>query len=95
MKSLALCAALTSLLLVACQTTEISSDQPAYGIPSHYSSNQFLWGLVSGEVHASGRVARAEVYKSFGDYILTAVTLGLYTPWSVSIWYTETEGTHS
>jgi len=76
-------------LLGACSSTTITTDQPAYGIPVDFTSHQFLWGMVGGQVHTSGTMSRTEVYKGFGDMILTVLTLGLYTPWSVEAWYKE------
>ena len=83
-------AAMLAGMLAGCCSTHVTTEQPAYGIPVDDTSNQFLWGLVSGRVHTSGHMSRVEVYKSFGDYILTFITLGIYTPWSVNIWYSET-----
>lgn len=90
MKRRAIGAALLLCLLAGCCTTEISTDQPAYGKPARFTSHQFLWGLVGGHVHTSGRLSRVEVYKGVGNYILTVLTVGLYSPWSASVWYSET-----
>ena len=78
-------------LLIGCNSTTITTNQPAYGIPVDHTSNQFLWGLVGDTVHTSGIISRAEVYKALGDYLMTIITIGIYTPWSVKIWYTETD----
>ena len=82
--------AMVAGMFAGCCATHVTTEQPAYGIPVSNSSHQFLWGMVSGNVHTSGHLSRVEVYKSFGDYILTIITLGIYTPWSVNTWYSET-----
>ena len=78
-------------LLIGCNATTITTDQPAYGIPVDFTSNQFLWGLVGDTVQTSGYSSRAEVYKGFGNYIMTILTAGIYSPWTVKVWYTETK----
>ena len=91
MKRLILILAISLCLLTACSRTSITTTQPAYGIPVKNTSHHFLWGLAGDNVETSGRISRTEVYKGFGDHILTWLTLGLYSPWSVKIWHADSK----
>lgn len=84
-------ALLLSLLLVGC-THHVRIDNPYYRAADVHKTwvNGFLWNLVGGHVSSSEfcgdrPVAAVDTKRSFGNAIVSWLTLGIYTPMHATI----------
>jgi len=82
-------------VLAGCSTVTIhpASSGKLASAPTYQDSRPFfLWGLVGDErvnvveVCANKSVKQMQSQQTFGDGVLTLLTLGLYAPHSVKVW---------
>lgn len=78
--------------LSGCLHVTYRSSRPPVAVEPKTGTNHFfLWGLVNtGEVDTTAMcpsgVSKVDVYESFGDGFLGAITLGIYAPRSYKVW---------
>ncbi|MBX3471013.1 MAG: hypothetical protein KF878_29450 [Planctomycetes bacterium] len=90
---------LAALLVVACLVVfpgcRIVRVDTAHdtGPREDHRVDRWLWGIISGyhDIERPATVARVDVTKAFTDYVLSFITLGIYVPVTVTVWYVDEE----
>jgi hypothetical protein len=90
-RAMLLAAVSCSLALGGCYHVRYQMKAEAVGPPVTAWNHIFLWGLAgSGSVDVAatcpGGLARLETKRSFGNLLLSLLTIGIYTPNQVTVW---------
>jgi len=72
-------------LSTGCYRVSVKSAQTPNGVQLNKTAHMFLFGLVGDEVDSPCAPSAVETRQGVIDWFLAGVTLGLYTPYSVTV----------
>jgi len=85
MKKLLVPFAVIAALSSGCYHVSVKSPQAPNGVQLEQTAHMFLFGLIGDEVDSPCAPSAVETRQGVIDWLLSGVTLGLYTPYSVTV----------